>query len=81
MPRKQLVPLLAVGVVDHHDAGQAQPLRVLHVAIGSLGDGLAGVAVEHRLGIEGFQVADAAVHEQPDDALGAGREMRPAIGR
>ena len=40
---------------------------------------LAGVLGEHRLGVEGLQVADAAVHEQPDDRLRLGSEMRLAI--
>ena len=59
----------------------ASRLRVLDVGEGRLGDGLAGVLRQHRLGVEALQVADAAVHEQPDDALGLGREVRPAVGR
>jgi hypothetical protein len=39
-------------------------------------DGLAGVPVEGRLGIEGLDVADAALHEQPHDALRPRDEVR-----
>ena len=81
LERIEHVALLAVGVVDDDDAGQLQLLRVLDVLERRLGDGLAGVLREHRLGVEALQVADAAVHEQPDDALGLGREVRLAVGR
>ena len=46
-----------------------------------LGDRLAGVLVERRLGVEALHVADAADHEQPDDALRLRREVRLAGGR
>jgi hypothetical protein len=41
-----LVPLLAVGIVDHHDAGQLQFFRILHILVRRFGDGLAGVLGE-----------------------------------
>ena len=44
--------------------------------VGGVGDRLASVFVEKGLGIEGFQMAGAADHEEPDHALGAGREVR-----
>ena len=81
LERIELVPLLAVGIVDDRDPGQLELLGVLHVLERRLADGLAGVLGEHRLGVEGLQVADAAVHEQPDDALGLRREVRLAVGR
>ena len=37
--------------------------------------------VERRLGVEAFDVAGAADHEQPDDALGLAGEVRLAVGR
>ncbi len=37
--------------------------------------------VKHGLGVQSFHVTDAAVHEQPYDALGPRRKMRLAIGR
>jgi hypothetical protein len=63
LQRVEAVTLLAVGVVDNDDAGQFQLFGVLCVLEWRLGDGLAGVLVECGLGVEGFQVADAAVHE------------------
>jgi hypothetical protein len=81
LEREEAVTLLAVGVVEDDDAGQPQPLGILDVAERRLGDGQAGVAVEGRLGVEALQVADAAIHEQPDHALGFGREVRAAVGR
>ena len=39
------------------------------------GSSLAGVFVEHRLGVEGVDVRRAAVHEDVDDALGFGGEV------
>src|SRR5439155_10537874 len=38
--------------------------------------GLAGAARQFGLRIEGVDVADAAVHEEVDDALGFGRSVR-----
>ena len=40
------------------------------------GDRLAGELVEQRLGIEGIEVARAAFHEEEDDVLRLGREVR-----
>ena len=82
LERIELVALLAVGVVDDDDASQLEPLRVLHVGLNGVSAiVLPAYFVEHRLRVEALHVADAAVHEQPDDALGLRREMRPAIGR
>src|SRR5262249_3716843 len=44
-------------------------------------NGLAGVLVQGRLGIERLQVADTAQHEEPDDALRLRLEMRLPVGR
>ncbi len=41
-------------------------------------DGLAVLAGQARLGVEGIDLAGAAVHVEEDDALGPGGEMRPA---
>jgi hypothetical protein len=41
---------------------------------------LAGVFVELRLGVERFDVGDAAEHEEPDDAFGFGREVGLGAG-
>ena len=46
-----------------------------------LGDRLARVAIQGGLGIEALDVAGAADHEQPDDILGLGGEVRPPVGR
>ena len=40
---------------------------------------LAGVLVQLRLDVEALDVADAAAEEDPDDRLGLGREVRPAV--
>ena len=40
------------------------------------GDGLAVVAEQGRLGVEGVDVRNAARHEEEDDVLGARREVR-----
>ena len=80
LQRIERVALIAVGVGNDQSL-ERQLLRILRVGERRLGDRLAGVLVEHRLGIEAFHVADAAVHEQPDHALGLGREMRLAVGR
>ena len=42
----------------------------------SVGSGLAGVLGEQRLGVERVDVRRPAVHEQVDDVLGLGREVR-----
>src|SRR6266478_9129395 len=55
--------------------------RFQHVSVWSLRDGLAGVLVQLRLGIEGFNVARSALHEDPDDALGLWSKMRLTIRR
>src|SRR5207248_2929388 len=67
----------AMGRVGGHDV--AQPLGIESIAIGSVVDRLAGVAIELRLDIEALDVANAAAQENPDDGFGLRREMRPAI--
>jgi hypothetical protein len=47
---------------------------------GSVVDGLAGVLIQLRFGVEALDVADAAAQEYPDDGLGLGREVRFAVG-
>ena len=49
--------------------------------VGALVDGLAGITVERRLGIEAFHVADSSHHEQPDHTLGLRREVGFTIRR
>ncbi len=78
---KQLVALLTVGVVDDRYPRELQPLRVLHIPVRSLTDRLAGIFVQFWLGIERFQVADAAVHEQPNNRFGLGCKMGLSVGR
>src|SRR5712692_2456579 len=55
--------------------------RFQHVSVWSLRDSLAGVFVQLRLGIESFNVARSALHEDPDDALGFGGKMRLTVRR
>ena len=69
--------LIAIGV------GNDQPLdgqffRIEYVGEWRLGNRLAAILGEHRLRIEAFHVADAAVHEQPDHVLGLRRENAAA---
>ena len=80
LKRVELVALVAVGV-GHDETLDRQLGGVLHLGERCVGDRLAGVLVEHRLGVEALHVADTTVHEQPDDALRARRGVRPAIGR
>ncbi len=69
LQRINLVSLLAVGVVDDHDASLLQPFGILDIGKGSFVDRLAGIFGQRRLGIETLHVADTAAHEQPDHAL------------
>lgn len=79
LKRKERVALVAVGV-GHHQAFEGQFLRILHRGERSLGDGLARVLREHGLRVEALHVADPAVHEEPDHALGLGGEVWAAVG-
>ena len=54
-------------------------LRIEDVFVGCLVDAHLGVFVECRFGIEGFHLAGAALHEEPDDTLGLGSEVRKAV--
>ena len=54
--------------------------RLQHVAERSLGDRLAGVAGECRFGVERFEMAGTADHEQPDHMFRLRREVRQAGG-
>src|SRR4051794_32940563 len=62
----------------------ARPLSVEGrlLRVGELGFvvGLAGESIECRLWIKRFELTDAAGEENPDDVLGARREMRFAAG-
>ena len=78
---EELVALLAVGVVDDDDAGQLQLLGVLHVLEGRLVDRLAGVFVEHRLGVETLQWQTPPFMNSQMTLFAFGGEMRFAIGR
>ncbi len=71
------IPLVAVAV-GNDQPFEGQLLGILSVGKRRLGNRLAGIFVEHRFGIEALHVADAAVHEQPDHALGLGSQMGPA---
>ena len=72
---------VAVGVVGHHDPHVVGELVLEGLGERRLGDRLARVSIQGGLGIEALQVAGAADHEQPDDVLGPGREMRLSVGR
>ena len=50
-------------------------LGQLQVGAEAGGEGLAVVAIQDRLGVEAVHLAQAALHEEEDDALGLGREM------
>ena len=75
------------------NAAFAAPLEFpggAHQAAGLLGiegqraldrQGLAVVAVQAGFRIEGVDVRDTAVHEQEDDSLGPGSEVRPLAGQ
>src|SRR5262245_1467800 len=54
-------------------------LEFEHAAMRRVRNRLAGVAIQLRLDVEAFDVADAAAEEDPDDGLGARREVRPAV--
>ena len=79
LQREENVALLAVGIGNHRPF-QLQLGWILHVSVGRFGDRLAGVFRQHRLGIKALHMAHAAIHEEPDHALGLRSKMRPAIG-
>ena len=82
LQRIELVPLLAVGVVDDGDAGQLELLGVLRVGERRLGDrSCRAYFVSSGLGSKRLHVRHAAVHEQPDHALGLRREVRLPVRR
>ena len=54
--------------------------RIESVLVRCIVDGLAVVLVEFRLGIEAFDVADAAAEENPDARFRLGGEVRLAVG-
>jgi len=74
LQRIQLVPLVPIGVGNHQSLDR-QLLRILCVRKRRFGDRLVGILVEHRLGIEALHMADSAVHEDPDHALGLRSEV------
>jgi hypothetical protein len=80
LERVERVALVAVAV-GHDQPLDGEPLGILHVGEGRLGDRLAGVLGQHWLGIEALHVAHAAIHEEPDHALRLGSEMGPPVGR
>ena len=63
--------LLELKRARHQRAGMALP----HDDLALAGQRLSGVFIQRRLGIEGVDVADAAAHEQRNDALCARLEM------
>ena len=83
-----MLPHFGEEVADLHAAlaaGPELPRRLQQVPGGGElhprllpGDGLPVVLLEHRLGVEGIDLARPAVHEQEDDALGLRCEVRLA---
>ena len=71
---EEFVALVAVGVGDD-EAFDGEFLGILGMGEGGLGDGHPGVLIEGGFGVEAFEVTDAAVHEDPDDAIGFGGEV------
>ena len=63
--------------LERRGEGRAGPALGAEVAGGQR---LARVLGERGLGVEGIDVGRAAVHEEVDDALGLGREVR-LLGR
>ncbi len=76
---EEFVALVAVGVGDD-EAFDGEFLGILGMGEGGLGDGHPGVLIEGGFGVEAFEVTDAAVHEDPDDAIGFGGEVWGAVG-
>ncbi len=71
---------VAVGVILHELPHVARQLVLERLGEGRLGDRLAGILIDRGLGVEALQVAGAADHEQPDDVLGSGSEVRLPVG-
>ena len=71
------VPLLSIRI-RHGCPLEGQLFRILYVGIRRLCDRLAGILGDHRLGIKALQMAQPAIHEQPDHTLGFRRKMRQA---
>ena len=63
------VSLLPVGVIDHDDPDILQPLGILDMRIGRLGDRLSPELREERLRIKALHVAHATSPEEPDHLL------------
>ena len=76
---EEFVALVAVGV-GNDEAFDGEFLGILSMGEGGLGDGHPGVLIEGGFGVEAFEVTDAAVHEDPDDAMGFGGEVWGAVG-
>lgn len=76
---EEFVALVAVGVGDD-EAFDGEFLGILGMGEGGLGDGHSRVLIEGGFGVEAFEVTDAAVHEDPDDAIGFGGEVWGAVG-
>ena len=70
---------LAVGVALDQLQAVLDQVGFERVGDWYLGDGLAVVLIERRLGVEGLCLADSTGHEQPDNALCFRSEMRFAI--
>src|SRR5262249_31544343 len=75
LERKERIPLIAVGVGDD-GAFDGKSSGILHIRKRGLGNRLARVAIDRGLWVKAFEMANAAIHEQPDHVLRPGREMR-----
>ena len=65
-----LVPLLSVGIIDHHDTHLLEQLGRLNSAEGCFSNALALILVESRFGIKTLHVTDSPAHEQPNHIFG-----------
>ena len=72
--------LMAIGV-GNDKPFEGEFFGILDAGKRCFGDGLPRVLRQHRFWVETFHVTDAAIHEQPNDIFGFGREMRATGGR
>ena len=81
LQRVKFVSLLAVGVVDHRDAGELQFFGILHIGKRRFVDRLPAVLVQRRFGVERFGLRNPAVHKQPHHTFRLGCKVRLSIRR
>ena len=80
LERIKCVALIAIGV-GNDKPFEGEFFGILDAGKRCFGDGLPRVLRQHRFWVETFHVTDAAIHEQPNDIFGFGREMRATGGR